>query len=128
MSIWTKDIPFECRELPSLIHKYDLWYYCQMTWFDIYNEFIRNFDKISQLQQDYIRNLERINHLYDESIKSMERVNELYNKFVDSYEKMNRLYDQQFNNMQRMNQRWLDVFSKSWEQQQEQGQRQNEKH
>jgi len=57
----------------------------------------------------------------------MERVNELYNKFVDSYDKMNRLYDQQFDSMQRMNQKWLDVFSKSWEQQ-EQGQRQNEKH
>jgi hypothetical protein len=30
--------------------------------------------------------------------------------------------------MQRMNQKWLDVFSKSWELQQEQGQQQNEKH
>ena len=35
--------------------------------------------------------------------------------------KMNRLYQQQFDNMQRMNQKWLDVFSKAWEQ------RQNEK-
>ena len=43
-----------------------------MTWFDIYTEFLKNFEKISQLQQDYIRNLERINQLYDESIKRIE--------------------------------------------------------
>jgi hypothetical protein len=29
---------------------------------------------------------------------------------------MNRAYEQQFDNMQRMNQKWLDLFSKSWDQ------------
>jgi hypothetical protein len=33
---------------------------------------------------------------------------------------MNTLYEQQFENMQRMNQKWLDVFSKAWEQKQNQ--------
>jgi hypothetical protein len=89
-----------------------------MTWFDIYNEFIKNFEKVNQLQKDYIRNLERINYLYDESIKSIERVNDLYNAYIRNYEKMNRSYEQQFDNMQRMNQKWLDIFSKSSEQDQ----------
>ena len=70
-----------------------------MTWFDIYNEFIKNFEKISQLQKDYIINLEKINYLYNESIKSVES-------------------NMQFDNMQRMNQKWFDLFSKSWDQQQ----------
>ena len=52
-----------------------------MTWFDVYNEFIKNFEKITQLQKDYVENLERINYLYNESIKSIERVNELYDEF-----------------------------------------------
>ena len=32
-----------------------------------------------------------------------------------SLEKINIAYEQQFDNMQRMNQKWLDLFSKSWE-------------
>jgi hypothetical protein len=91
-----------------------------MTWFDIYNEYIKNFEKVNRLQQDYVRNLERINYLYDKSIKSIEKANELYNIFIAS-EKMGALYEQQFDNVQRMNQKWLDLFSKSW------GQQQNEK-
>jgi hypothetical protein len=55
---------------------------------------------------------------------SIERVNEFYNEFTKSYEKINRVYEQQFDNMQRMNQKWFDLFSKSWEEQQ---QNQNEK-
>ena len=51
-------------------------------WFDIYDEFIKNFEKINQLQRDYIINLERINYLYNESINSIERVNYLYNNFT----------------------------------------------
>jgi hypothetical protein len=43
-----------------------------MTWFDIYNEFIKNLEKVTQLQKDYDRNLERINYLYNESIKNIE--------------------------------------------------------
>ena len=47
-----------------------------MTWFDTYNEFIKNIEKVTQLQKDYVTNLERINYLYNESIKNIERVNE----------------------------------------------------
>jgi hypothetical protein len=54
-----------------------------MTWFDIHNEFIKNFEKVNQLQKDYIINLERINYLYNESIKSIERVNELYKSTLE---------------------------------------------
>ena len=45
-----------------------------MTWFDMYNEFIKNFERIIQLQKDYASNLETIIRLYNESIKSIERV------------------------------------------------------
>jgi hypothetical protein len=38
-----------------------------MTWFDMYNEFIKSIEKITQLQKDYIKNLERINYLYNYS-------------------------------------------------------------
>jgi hypothetical protein len=38
-----------------------------------------------------------------------------FNEFTKRYEKINRAYEQQFDNMQRMNQKWLDLFSKSWE-------------
>ena len=87
-----------------------------MLWFDIYNEFIKNIDKINQLQQDYIRNLERVNQLYDESIKRIEKVNELYNTFIDSYQKIAISYEKQLlDNMQSMNQKWHDVLN-SWEQ------------
>jgi chromosome segregation ATPase len=89
-----------------------------MTWFDMYNESIKNFEKIAQLQKDYILYLERINYVYNESIKSIETVNHLYDDFARNYEKINRAYEQQFDNMQRMNQKWLDVFSKAWEQKQ----------
>jgi hypothetical protein len=85
-------------------------------WFDTYNEYVKNFEKIIQLQQDYIRNLEHISHLYNEFIKNIERVNELYNKSIASFEKLGSVYEQQFQNMQRMNQKWLDLFSKPWEQ------------
>jgi DNA-binding ferritin-like protein (Dps family) len=64
-----------------------------MTWFDMYSEFIKNFEKITQLQKDYVMNLERIkNYLYNESIKSVEGVNNLYNEYIRNYEKMNRAY------------------------------------
>ena len=81
-----------------------------MTWFDMYSEFIKNFEKITQLQKDYIRNLEQTNYLYNESIKNIVRINDLYNEFIRNYEKMNRLYEQQFDNVQRINQKWFDVF------------------
>jgi hypothetical protein len=42
-----------------------------MTWFDMYNEFVKNFEKI----------------------------NDLYNEFIRNYEKMNRAYEQQFDNV-----------------------------
>jgi len=29
-----------------------------MTWFDTYNEFIKNIEKVTQLQKDYVTNLE----------------------------------------------------------------------
>ena len=89
-----------------------------MTWFDMYNEFIKNFEKINQLQKDYIGNLERINYVYNESIKNIGRINNLYNELISNYEKMNRLYEQQFDNIQRINQKWFDVFSKSLQQNQ----------
>lgn len=107
-----------------LINKYNHRHYSQMmTWFEMYSEFIKNLEKVNQLQRDFITNLERINYLYNESIKSIEKVNDLYNQSIRNYENMNRSYEQHFENMQRMNQKWLDVFSKSWGQQQ-----QNEKH
>ncbi len=31
---------------------------------------------------------------------------------------MNTFYEQQYENMQRLDQKWLDVFSKAWEQKQ----------
>lgn len=72
-----------------------------ILWFDIYTEFFKNFEKISQLQQDYIRNLERINPavwwIYQENWKSKW---DLY-KFIDSYEKMATSYEQQFDNIQK---------------------------
>ena len=69
-----------------------------MTWFEMYNEFIKNLEKVNQLQRDYITNLELINYLYNESIKSIERVNDLYNQSIRNYEKMSRSYEQQFEN------------------------------
>jgi hypothetical protein len=36
---------------------------------------------------------------------------------------MNTLYEQQIDNMQKMNQKWLDVFFKAWEQQQNQNEK-----
>ncbi len=81
-----------------------------MTWFDMYSEFIKNFEKITQLQKDYIRNLEQTNYLYNESIKNIVRINDLYNEFIRNYEKMNRLYEQQFDNVQRINQKWFMFF------------------
>ena len=110
-----------CRSLPisyGSIDKYNLPHYTLMSawWFYTYNEYVKNFEKIIQLQQDYIRNLEHISHLYNEFIKNIERVNELYNKSIASFEKLGSLYEQQFQNMQRMNQKWLDLFSKPWEQ------------
>ena len=42
--------------------------------------------------------------MYNESIKNIERVNELYDAFIRNYEKVNEVYEQQFDNMQRMNQ------------------------
>ena len=42
-------------------------------WFDMYNEFIKNFEKMTQLQKDYVENLERINYVYNQFIKSIER-------------------------------------------------------
>src|SRR5215831_17155406 len=98
--------------------KYNEQHVLTMTWFDTYNEFIKNIEKVTQLQKDYVTNLERINYLYNESIKNIERINELYDTFIRNYEKINRAYEQQFDNMQRMNQKWLDLFSKSWEQHQ----------
>lgn len=100
------------------IDKYNLSHYTLMTtwWFGTYNEYIKNFEKIVQLQQDYIRNLEHMSHLYNELIKNVDRLNELYNKYIASFEKLSSLYEQQFQNMQRMNQKWLDLFSKPWEQ------------
>ena len=65
-----------------------------------------------------------MNYLYNESIKTIEKVNDLYNAFIRNYEKMNMLYEQQFDNMQRMIQKWLDDFSESWEQQQNQNEKQ----
>ena len=77
-----------------LIDKYNEWHYPHnMTWFDMYSEFIKNFEKITQLQKDHVMNLERIkNYLYNESIKSVEGVNNLYNEYIRNYEKMNRAY------------------------------------
>ena len=40
----------------------------------MYNEFIKNFERIIQLQKDYASNLETIIRLYNESIKSIKRV------------------------------------------------------
>ena len=90
--------------------KYNEQHVLTMTWFDTYNEFIKNIEKVTQLQKDYVTNLERINYLYNESIKNIERVNELYDTFIRNYEKINRAYEQQFDNMQRMTQKWLDLF------------------
>ena len=114
--------PAGSRQTPRLIDKYNQRHHPQMmmTWFDMYNEFIKNFEKMTQLQKDYVENLERINYLYNESIKSIERVNDLYNVFIRNYEKMNTLYEQQIENMQGINQKWIDLFSKSWKQQQNQ--------
>jgi len=110
---WSLPIPYDSIDNYNRSH-----YTYMMTWFDTYNEYIKNFEKIIQLQQDYIRNLERISHLYNEFIKNIERVNEIYNEFIVSYKKLSSLYEQQFQNMQRMNQRWLNLFSKPWEQNQ----------
>lgn len=54
--------------------KYNEQHVLTMTWFDTYNEFIKNIEKVTQLQKDYVTNLERINYLYNESIKNIERV------------------------------------------------------
>jgi len=79
----------------------------------------KNVEKVIQLQKDYVKNLERINYLYNESIKNIERVTELHAHSLEiMWAAVNQLYEQQFDNMQKMNQKWLDLFSKSWEQHQ----------
>ncbi len=93
-------------------------HYDTMTWFDIYNEFIKKFEKIDQLQKDYIVNLERLNSLYNESIKNIERVNTLSKEYSKIHERMDRSYEQHCDYMLIMNQKWFDFFSKSLEQNQ----------
>jgi hypothetical protein len=49
-----------------------------MTWFDMYNESIKNFEKIAQLQKDYIHGIETVNHLYDDFTRNYEKINKAY--------------------------------------------------
>jgi hypothetical protein len=61
------------RQPARLIDKYNQGHHPQMmmTWFDMYNEFIKNFEKMTQLQKDYVENLQCINYMYNEFIKSI---------------------------------------------------------
>jgi hypothetical protein len=61
--------------------KEEVWRQCIK--FDMYNEFIKNFERLTQLQKDYVENLERMNYLYNESIKTIGIVNDLYNALLE---------------------------------------------
>ncbi len=63
-----------------------------MTSSDMYNEFVRYFERMGGLYKEYAKSIDRINQLYTESIKNVERMNELYK------------------DIQRINLEWLDLF------------------
>lgn len=75
-----------------------------------YNQFVRYFERMSQLYQESMKSIERTNQLYTESIKNVERLNELYKEIIKTNEKMNELYK----DIQRINLDWLDLFWGPW--------------
>ena len=51
-----------------------------MGWDNIYGEFLKSFERISQLYQQYAENMQRSNELYNELIKYLDNGN--YQKHV----------------------------------------------
>jgi len=81
-----------------------------MTSTDMYNEFIKYFQRMGEMYKEYVKSMERINQLYTESIRNVERMNELYRELIKTNERMNELYK----DLQRTNLDWLDRFWRPW--------------
>ena len=86
---------------PSTTTNKDFWQqYSPTAWIDMYNESIRN--------------VERINELYKESVKSTERMIELYKETAKNTEKVTYLYKESVKSTERMIRYWQDLFQNPW--------------
>jgi len=84
--------------------------YSVMTSANMYNEFVRYFERMGELYKEYTKGMERINQLYTESIKNVEKTNELYRELIKTNERMTELYK----DIQKINLDWLDIFWRPW--------------
>jgi hypothetical protein len=93
----------------------DFWQqYSPTAWIDMYNESIRNVERINELYKESVKSTERMIELYKQSITISERMIELYKETAKNTEKVTYLYKESVKSIERMIRYWQDLFQNPW--------------
>ena len=93
----------------------DFWQkYSPTAWIDMYNESIRNVERINELYKESVKSTERMIELYKQSITISERMIELYKETAKNTEKVTYLYKESVKSTERMIKFWQDLFQNPW--------------
>ncbi len=80
----------------------------------MYNESIRNVERINELYKESVKSTERMIELYKQSITISEKMIELYKETAKNTEKVTYLYKESVKSTERMIRYWQDLFQNPW--------------
>ncbi|MCD6038248.1 MAG: hypothetical protein K0S67_2137 [Nitrososphaeraceae archaeon] len=90
----------------------DFWqHYSPTAWIDMYNESVRNVERITELYKESVKSTERMIELYKQSIAISERMIELYkenakNRILGGLLQRKEKYSKKNNNKKKKKNRW----------------------
>lgn len=89
----------------------DFWqHYSPTAWIDMYNESVRNVERITELYKESVKSTQRMIELYKQSIAISERMIELYEETAKNTEKVTYLYKESVNSTEKMIRYWQDLI------------------
>jgi hypothetical protein len=79
-----------------------------MSWIDMYNQYVKGYEKMNEFYNDYVNKMKMLNELFDEASRNISRMNELYRDLVKVNENMYNLHRQYLDHFQKLNQQWVE--------------------
>ena len=93
----------------------DFWqHYSPTAWIDMYNESVRNVERITELYKESVKSTQRMIELYKQSIAISETMIELYKENAKNTEKVAEMYKESVKSTGRMMRYWQDLFQNPW--------------
>jgi hypothetical protein len=80
------------------------------SWFDIYGQYVKSYEKMNELLYGYAERLKAINELMVEMVQNFIKFNEQYRELIKTSENAHALHIAYIELLQKFNKQWLEFL------------------